>query len=102
MPFHFVCPQYSENVTVCHVYDPPGHEAPGVVHVHAAEHAAQASLPDQRPKHGGEALELSTHRLLHVRLGGVDGVEDCADECPQARPRHKVRQQPGLIQGFWQ
>ena len=82
MPFHFVCPQYSENVTVGHINDAPGYEAPGVVHMDAAEHASHAPLPDQGPEHGGEALELSPHRLLHVRLGGVDGVHDCADERP--------------------
>ena len=54
------------------------------------EHAPHASLPDQGPEHGGEALELSPDRLLHVRLGGVDGVEHCTDGCSQGRTDQEV------------
>ena len=39
---------------------------------------------------------------LHVCLGGVDGVEYCTDECPEARPRHEVRQEAQPLHGLGQ
>ena len=39
---------------------------------------------------------------LHVCLGGVDGVEYCTDEGPEARPRHEVRQEAQPLHGLGQ
>ena len=74
MPFHFVCPQYSENVTVGHINDAPGYEAPGVVHMDAPKHASHAPLPDQGhcpPQHEGKCQnERSTYEQFLISAEG--------------------------------
>ena len=62
------------------------------------------------PKANKKIFDAKFHRTftlclgahLHVCLGGVDGVEYCTDECPEARPRHEVRQEAQPLHGLGQ
>ena len=60
---------------VAHVYDSPGHEGAGVVHVHPPKHPPGSALLQQVAENTEEALELPTQGLLHVSLGRVHWVE---------------------------